>query len=376
MTRPLGPEEAKYWLLGHSCPFNIVLAFGVEGWRAPDRLALPVIELDADGLPRWGAPSADGRTERGTGPWAEVAEALLHAPVGMAGAPAWRLSVVEEAGGTVVLLALHHALTDARGGLALVGHLLDGRPLPPLPPSFEELLADEAWPDPSVQDEVLGWWSRHMTDRLRSLDLAKLAALLPSPEPACLAVDRLPPAAFDRLQARCRAEGTTLHGALVAALPTGTASKLGHAVDMRRFLPPSLAGEAWLALSHLETELPDAAPFWERARAASTNVRTALASGAAGAALAELPRTLAGARFVPPAAPPLTVSNGGRQDLPAGSHGRATWYMALAGVNPGAPVLAASGSGEALLVASVTPASRPPLPLDRLVEKLAAAASA
>uniref|UniRef100_UPI001357273C wax ester/triacylglycerol synthase domain-containing protein n=1 Tax=Geminicoccus flavidas TaxID=2506407 RepID=UPI001357273C len=219
MTRLLGPEEAKYWLLGHTCPFNIVLAFGVEGWRAPDRLALPVILPDADGLPRWGVPSAEGRIERSTGTWVETAETLLRAPVGMAGAPAWHLSVVEEKGETVVLLALHHALTDARGGLALVGHLLDGRPLPPLPPSFEELLADEAWPDSSVQDEVLGWWSRRMTDRLRSLDLAKLATLLPRPEPARLAVDRLPPDEFDRLRARCQAEGATLHGALVAALP-------------------------------------------------------------------------------------------------------------------------------------------------------------
>uniref|UniRef100_UPI00135BF241 hypothetical protein n=1 Tax=Geminicoccus flavidas TaxID=2506407 RepID=UPI00135BF241 len=151
---------------------------------------------------------------------------------------------------------------------------------------------------------------------------------------------------------------------------------LGHAVDMRRFLPPSLAGEAWLALSHLETGLPAAAPFWERARAASDLVRTALASGAASAALAELPLTLAGARIAQPAPPPLTISNGGRQDLPAGSHGRATWYMALAGANAGAPVLAASGTGEALLLASVTPASRPPLALDRLVEKLTASASA
>ncbi|WP_222184743.1 hypothetical protein [Geminicoccus harenae] len=376
MTRLLGPEEAKYWLLGHACPFNIVLAFGVEEWRAPDRLAVPVILPDADGLPRWGGPSVDGRIERGTGSWAQAAEALLCLPVGMAGAPAWRLRVVEEAGETVVLLALHHALIDARGGLALVGHLLDGRFVPPLPPAFEELLADEAWPDPSVQDEVLGWWSRRMTGRLRSLDLAKLAALLPRPEPARLAVDRLPPVAFGRLRARCRSEGATLHGALVAALPADTGSKLGHAVDMRRFLPPPLAEEAWLALSHLETGLPAAGPFWERARAASDLVRTALASGAAGAALAELPRTLAGDRFVPPAAPPLTVSNGGRHDLPAGSHGRATWYMALAGANAGAPVLAASGAGEALLVASVTPAGRPPLPLDRLVEELAAAASA
>lgn len=377
MSRRLGPEETKYWLLGQKNPFNIVLACGVEDWRPPEDLALPGIVAGADGLPRWSPPLSNGKLETLEGSWILVAQALLRAPVGVADAPPWRLSTVTQESGTVVLLALAHALADARGGLVLLERILAGKPMPIQPPSFEELLATTAFADTDVQEEVHGWWSRRLTERLRTLDLPALAGLLPHAGPARLEVAELEASRFTALAARCRAEQTTLHGALVAALEDSVAlAGLGHAVDMRRYLEGPLADEAWFALSHLKTGLPGPGNFWDRARQARRLVREALAAGAAGAALAELPRTLAAATVRPADPSPLTVSNMGKAALPAGPHGRAIWYMALAGANAGAPVLAVSGAGPGLMLASVTQGDQPPLPLAALVDRLDQAASA
>ena len=135
--------------------------------------------VGADGLPRWTEPTRRWPILAQRGPWIEAAEAALAQPLGRAGAPPWQLSVVEDAGGTVLLLAFSHALADARGGLALLARLLEGQPLPPQPPAFEELLSPEAYPAPALADEVLAWWSRRLSDRLRALDPAGSPASCP-----------------------------------------------------------------------------------------------------------------------------------------------------------------------------------------------------
>jgi hypothetical protein len=377
MSRRLGPEETKYWLLGLDRPFNIVLALGMEGWRPPPGLALPLAAVGADGLPRWIGPMGDGLILAQRGPWIEVAEAALAQPLGRAGTAPWQLSVVEEGGGTVLLLAFSHALADARGGLALLARLLEGQPLPPQPPAFEELLSPEAYPAPAMADEVLAWWSRRLSDRLRSLDPARLAGLLPQPPATRLQLTALEAPLFHLLRQRCRREATTLHGAVVTALvEAGGHSRLGHAVDMRRFLPAPFAAETWFGLSHLTTAAPEPGQFWVRARHARALLQQGLAAGLAGAALAELPRTLGAAAVRAISTPPLTVSNNGRLPLPAGPHGRATWFMALAGANAGAPVLTVDGSGEALMLVAAVPENGPSLPLDEIAGRLAAAVSA
>ena len=145
---------------------------------------------------------------------------------------------------------------------------------------------------------------------------------------------------------------------------------------MRRFMPAPFAAEAWFGLSHLTTAVPAPAPFWARARHARALLQQGLAAGLAGAALAELPRTLGAATVQAIGTPPLTVSNNGRLPLPSGPHGRATWFLALAGANAGAPVLTVDGSGERLMLACAVPEHAPPLPLDAIAHRLAAAASA
>ncbi len=376
MSRRLGPEEAKYWLLGLDRPFNIVLALGVDGWRRPAGLALPVATVGTDGLPRWSEPRDDGLLLEHRGAWIEAAEAALSQPLGRPGTVPWQLGVVEDGGSTVLLLALNHALVDARGGLALLARLLAGHPIPPQPPSFEELLPAEAYPEPEAADEVLAWWSRRLSDRLRSLDPGRLAGLLPRPSVTRLRLTTLEAVAFERLLHRCRQERTTLHAAVVAALlETGSPARVGHAIDMRRFLAAPFAAEAWFALSHVTTAVPQPAAFWAGARQVRELLHRELAAGQAGAALAELPRTLAGAIVRTVAAPSLTVSNNGRLPLPAGPYGRATWFMALAGANAGAPVLSVDGSGERLMLASAVPEHLPPLPLDEIVARLAAASA-
>lgn len=377
MSRRLGPEETKYWLLGLSQPFNIVLALGVEGWRAPPGMAFPSAGTGADGLPRWTTPNGDGLILARQGPWIEAAEAALAQPLGRVGNAPWQLTVVEERGGMVLLLAFSHALADARGGLALLSRLLEGQPLPPQPPSFEELLSPEAYPAPAVADEVLAWWSRRLSERLRSLDPMRLAGLLPRPPATRLQLSMLEAPLFHLLRQRCRQEATTLHGAVVTAVvEAGAHSRLGHAIDMRRFLPAPFAAEAWFGLSHLTTAAPEPGPFWTRARHARALLQQGLATGLAGAALAELPRTLVAATVRAITAPPLTVSNNGRLPLPVGPHGRATWFMALAGANAGAPVLTVDGSGEDLKLVAAVPENGPSLPLEEIVGRLAFAVSA
>lgn len=371
MSRRLGPEETKYWLLGLDRPFNIVLALGVEGWRPPPGLALPVVAVGMDGLPRWTEPRRDGTVLEQRGAWVEAAEAMLAQPLGGAGAAPWQLCTVKEDDQTVLLLSFSHALADARGGLALLSRLLAGEPMPPQPPAFEELLPPEVYPDAALADEVLGWWSRRLSDRLRSLDPARLADLLPRPPATRLQVMTLGPPMFRRLLHCCRQEAVTIHAAIVAALAdTVACSSLGHAIDMRRFLAEPFAASTWFGLSHLATAAPEPAPFWARARRAAELLRHGLAAGQAGAALAELPLTLGGAAVRAIAAPPLTVSNNGRQPLPAGQYGRGTWFMALAGANAGAPVLSIDGSGDSLMLASAVPEGAPHLGLEAFLASL------
>ena len=143
---------------------------------------------------------------------------------------------------------------------------------------------------------------------------------------------------------------------MVAALAEAEpCAQLAHrAVDMQGS-SGTVRGRAWFGLSRLTTAVPAPAPFWARRGTLRALLQQGLTAGLAGAALAELPRTLGAATVQAIGTPPLTVSNNGRLPLPSGPHGRATWFMALAGANAGAPVLAVDGSGERLMLACAVP---------------------
>ena len=378
MSRRLGPEEAKYWLLSQARPFNIVLALGIEDWKPVARPELPSVHYDLDGLPRWTKGSSAGHFETVLGRWLDVAQAELNEPVGGPHQPPWRMVLVQEPNGlAVLLLTLNHALVDARGGLVLLTHLIEGRPVPIQPPSFEELLAVEAYPEPSMADEVMEWWSQSWKERLRTLDLLQVAALLPVPRPTVLQARMIDPTTFSVLRQRCRQQNSTVHGAIVAALTEhDTPARTSHAVDMRRFLPDPFSTEAWFAMSHIQTTSPLPGTFWQRSRQASQSIRLHLADGSAGFSLLELQRTLQSPEVQNFQAPPTTVSNSGRMALPSGPHGRGTWFMALAGGNAGGRVLAVGGSGPELRLVSATPDDMDPLPLDRIEASLRGALSA
>jgi hypothetical protein len=378
MSRRLGPEETKYWLLGHRRPFNIVLAMGIENWRPIDHFALPVVVLGHDGVPRWSEAASGGVVRSWRGPWTLAVEDELDQPVGRSGAPPWRLTIVDDSGSTVLLLTLDHAVADGMGGHAILTRLLEGKPLPNQGPSFEELLLPEAYPAPDTADEVQDWWSRRLTARFRALEPGRLAGLLPSFGPTRVRSTRLGQAAFEALPARCRQEKTTLHGAVAAALTyCGVASdRLCHVVNMRRFLPAAFSDAIWFAPSVVQTPVSVDGSFWDRARQARKLLATEMETGAAGDALAELPRTLTATTARSPGRPPLTITNTGRLPLPEGPHGRATWYSGLASANAGAPVLVVSGTGSELLLVSCTPEDLPPLPIEQIAQRLAEAVSA
>lgn len=322
ILRPLGSLERFFWLADQNRALHFALAAEVvgsttlEGWRS----ALDAVQRRHPLLSVCIEPNADGAAcfvdvpeerislracsgdEVCTG-WKSELEQEMSLPFDSARAPLVRAALLHEAHRCVLILVLYHAIADGVSAIHVVRDLLramSGEPLVPLPV-------------PAPHEEALGFGAETVDAALPALPAA--AGSIPG-RPATYRPDHGPSPrartwllnveATNKLRTRARAEGTTVHGALAAALSMAT-RQLSSALDrgpVRVFSPIDtrkllgIGDECVPAIGNtlLSLDPRDGSTFWELARQATealapartlanlqagrTRLRQALAGGA------------------------------------------------------------------------------------------------
>lgn len=360
LGRPLTDAERACWLIDQQRPFTILHIAHLTGSLDPGALrrALDAVTA-AHPLLRVGvAPGSPPRYRATTRPvplrvlpragdddWRRALAEDRATPLDVAEGPLARLTLVHGADRSELLLTTHHGISDGLSGVALVRDLLtvlardaEGQPadLPirPLRPGVTDLL-------PAARRGWTGWPAR-----LRYL-LGQLGALLRRPqklrEEASVPVERrvgvtrharLDAATSAALLARCRAEGTTVHGAIVAAALRALAAHLGAPARLGCCTPVNLRGQLTVPVDdevglyvgpvvHFHDVAPDAA-LWPLAREVRSALRDAIDAGLPAVALltqsALLPRgatpAVAAGLLYHPLFGALAVTNMGAPDIP------------------------------------------------------------
>lgn len=382
MGRLLSPNEAKFWLLDWVAPMNsiaVIERVGADLPAAPRRFALPVVRLGANARPRWGEAEGAGVYECESAAsdqdWLAAAERLQGIRIGSEGHPPWHAVVQRHPGGTVLVLALSHALADWRRSLHLARRFLADDAPGDLAPACEELLPASLFGDPEAAALIDGWWTRAAGARWEALGLETLTRSLPPPAPTRFALARLSAEASARLGERCEAEGASLNAALAIALrDTMGLDAVAHSVDMERFIRPPPPPGPGLAVAHVFTRLGPG-PFWEAARDNRAALFEEIRAGAAGDALLALPRGLlrAGEPRYEPAA--MTITGG--PTVGARGRGEADEAMALvlSSARGGGGIVILSYHRGALQLIAGTPVGEPEVALPAIVTRLAEAAA-
>jgi hypothetical protein len=329
--RPLSAMEAGVWKVDLTAPLNFTTAARVSGPLTEEllRAALPAVRarhafLSARIERRKVGPSfsyGDGaplslRVVRGAGAsLVEELEREINSPVESESGPLARFTLVEPPDGARwVLVTLHHSVGDGMSGaylmrdlLAAAGQACSGQPpsLPVLPVtgSVDELIP-AAHRGPRV-------WHQHLR-----FFFAQLWLLLRYGRPFKVRHDQLryaserrtrvlprelDPATAERLLTKTRAEGTTVHGALSAAMILGALEDsgktrgqvaFGSPVNLRATLAPPVGEQLGFYVSMLmyTAGVTASTPFWEVARAVRRDLERALARGGQFHILDLLPR--------------------------------------------------------------------------------------
>jgi amino acid adenylation domain-containing protein len=275
--RPVGLLEQLFLALDRFRPMNVVACAHLSVPPDLDRVtaaahaaqaAHPLLRArldDGGGMPRWrtdaGPLPLSVRARQGEDHWLRVAEEELALPFDLACGPLCRLTVLNGADGADLLLAFHHAVADAQAGMQLLAALLgDGAAgvEGALPAAYEHRAAS-----------VL-----RVSPPLGILSPGSLAA---APWRARLTHRRLDARTTAALAVRARAEGSTVHGALAAALliATGRSGAFGltSPVSVRHALGD---GDIFtLAVAEVTTAhmVRQDQPFWPLAAAISAAVR-------------------------------------------------------------------------------------------------------
>lgn len=360
IDRPLTDAERACWLIDQERPFTIVFVAHVAGPLDPEALrraldalaaAYPPLRVAVEPGPRARFREC-GRAvplrvlpRHGDDDWQAALAEDRAAPLDAAG-PLARLTAVRGAERSELLLTVHHGVSDGMSGVFLTRDLLTavariqaGQPAdlpahPPLP-GVEDLL-------PAAARGLVGLLARGryllgqlwtLLRRPRKLDeAARLPIGARVSRTRHLRIDAPTTAA---LQARCRAQGTTVHGAIVAVGLRALAGQLGarallgccSPVDLRRRLRPSLGEAVGLYVGpvvHFHEVAPDA-DLWALAREVRAALRGAVEAGGPAVALATqsamLPRratpALASGLLYHPLFGALAVTNMGAPDIPA-----------------------------------------------------------
>jgi hypothetical protein len=344
MKRLLGPEELKLWLFDRRTPFNVVVAAQLAGRLELTALEQALVRLQSGhpllsvrielyGRPRFiTVPLSPAPLEihhrEDDDHWRRVLQQELNRRLPVAEGPLLRLTVLQGVDTSDLILCACHAATDALGVFTLLRDLqtllAGGEIMPRTPmPAFEELIPAEAF---GVADGAAlrdRWWSRQTGERLAAIDWDDLAGRLPVVGETRVLADELEPAITAELIARCRAEQTTVHGALSASVLitlAGEAEEVAcaHSVSLRQRLEPPFGDEVGLCLSRVLTRhrmTPDT-DFWTLAREVRDQITAAIQRGEPFDRTLETIRVLApGGRLETGPESIVTMTNPGRITL-------------------------------------------------------------
>jgi hypothetical protein len=342
VRRLLGPEELKFWLFDRRAPCNVVVCARIEGSVDPEAVAHalgavsrrhPLLRCRVEDRPRVRfAEASDAaiplrRVARTNDTqWQMECERELGSPLPLDRGPLARAVLVHGPAVSDLVLCASHAATDALGMVSLARDVMaamagDEQPALPPGPAFEELIADDEFA--SADDSRLRnwWWSRAAAAALEALSWDEIAARLPPIGSTRIVNATLTPAQSDALTNRCRAEQTTVHGAIAAAALIGLAGAAErtltcvHSIDLRRRLNPPVGDDLGLFVSHVATrhDVGREHGLWALAQAVRREVDRAVDRGDAFGnvlGVARLLRGQAGIGLEPP--PDLTLTNIGR----------------------------------------------------------------
>ncbi len=320
ILRHLDPGEAFFFMADTISSMNFVVfaertgPLDVEAIRAGlsviqqenPLLRVCIVWNESDGLCFASAPQADiplACHEVDTANWQEQIEAELSRPFATDTGPLLRCLYLNfgTSGRSVLALCFHHAIGDGRSGTVLLQRLLQCTAVPPqagttkatpLPPMYEVFPPQFRWAEQEATAEQL--MDALMADYKRNGRLATapwLASKVAERQPRFIR-RRLPAPQTLALLARCRAEGTTLHGALCAAQliaehglrtdPAPVALFLSCPVDMRQHLaPPQPATPGGLYVSLLSGSfvVGNDTALWDLAREIVAHTRIQLERG-------------------------------------------------------------------------------------------------
>lgn len=316
VLRALGDFERAFWLMDQTLSVNFVIIARVRGALEPQvlerALALlqarhPLLGARIDGSERasfrvGGVPPIPLReVSRGSeDQWRHEAEQELNTPLPWSQGPLVRAVLVRGEEQNELLLTFHHSAGDGRSGVYAMGDLLTftaslqaGEPVEPqavrFPPSIEELIA------PRMRGpRGFGRIARFVGSAV--LAFSKRPRQLPSQSRegkvrAVLLHGELSPEESERLRARCRQEGATVHGALCGALLRAVAARLDGVegtsrprfmccyspVDLRDMFQESTAPGAvgyFLGMGLGFHRVDPSAQLWPLAREAGQRLRT------------------------------------------------------------------------------------------------------
>jgi len=248
VERKLSPSEKSCWIIDQECRFNFLMHAQVTGPIDEDvlRLGLDAIQarhpllrvrIERDGWNRLSfktsrVPKLPLRIVEGSADvWIEEAEKELHEEFPVQEGPLARCTLVRHGQeDNTVLLSFHHSIGDGISGSFLMRDLFQSAALacsekkcelPSLKPKME---MNAYFPE----------WALGLSGRWRNMKFAgrMFGALLRYGKPAIpkfddkappkerrarIIVHRLDPDFIDRLHRRANEEGTTLHGAMLAA---------------------------------------------------------------------------------------------------------------------------------------------------------------
>jgi hypothetical protein len=232
LIRYLGPSEAYFWLSNQNSWKHFVVAAQITGettiasWctalvAVQRRHPLLGVCIDSDdsgapyfrALPELRIPLqiVPGNALQG---WQDEMETELSTPFPVEDALLVRAVLIHEAHRATILLTVHHSIADGLSVALIVRDLLEalsGKPLEALPiPQPQEALC----PPPTIQSTELG------SEKRKAPAPPNTPGNLLKRDRSLLRVrgTRLSAELSDGLRERSRREGTTVHGALVAAL--------------------------------------------------------------------------------------------------------------------------------------------------------------
>jgi Condensation domain len=296
LIRPLGSGERFFHLYSLAFPVHFCLVARIEGALDSAKLGAALEQVrrrhsvlrvsivdDAETGPAF--YRIDNPIELQAAPveaaadWREVVERELNLPFDTVRGPLMRATVLWASDGASIVLTFHHAIMDALSGTrilhdvmrALAGESLEV--LPPLPP-VEEMIASFA-PDPVVVGEG---GSR--------ADISAEARAPAAPAP-CRFMANVEIMEWDeketaRLLRSCKANGTTVHGAICAAasrhLPASDAGtiRMHCPIDLGRTMRIKTTGcGVFIGAGTVEIPAMRQEPLWNDARHIVDRLRAA-----------------------------------------------------------------------------------------------------